>query len=471
MSATEAQVPHVMIVGAGLAGLMMGLLLDRINVPYSIYERAAEVKPLGSAMSLSVNILTLLDQLGFLDEVMNLSKPMTALDLYSPDMNKIGSIGVKDYKSMGSSAGYTAILFARPEFYNLLRSKIPADKVHMRKKIVAIEQDHLGVTIRCSDNTTYHGDILVGADGAYSGVRQALYKTLEQKNRLPKADGAALEAGYLAMVGVSTPQDPSKYPELKDETSHFRQIVGEQRISWYAATISENRICWRLTIQLDSGDAKAQMFRNSEWGPESNAAMIEQFYNLACPFGGKMGDLIDATPKDRISLVYYEQKLFETWFDGRTCLIGDACHKMLPQGGQGAINAMQDAVILANCLYEMGEPTIENIQTAFQTYYNHRFPWAKKHVETSDLLMKLMSGQTFSERLMRNIAFNYLPSWVASRHFIKAAAYRPQASFLPQVPPRGTGEVLPQMPSKRYAAEQAKAKEDKDAASPEPATV
>ena len=47
MSTTEAQVPRVMIVGAGLAGLMMGLLLDRINVPYSIYERAAEVKPLG----------------------------------------------------------------------------------------------------------------------------------------------------------------------------------------------------------------------------------------------------------------------------------------------------------------------------------------------------------------------------------------------------------------------------------------
>ncbi len=101
----------------------------------------------------------------------------------------------------------------------------------MRKKILSIEQNHLGVMIRCSDNTTYHGDILVGADGAYSGVRQALYKILEKKNQLPKADGEALQAGYLAMVGVSKPQDPDKYPELKDETSHFRQIVGEQRIS------------------------------------------------------------------------------------------------------------------------------------------------------------------------------------------------------------------------------------------------
>ncbi|KAG9322412.1 hypothetical protein KVV02_003738 [Mortierella alpina] len=72
---------------------------------------------------------------------------------------------------------------------------------------------------------------------------------------------------------------------------------------------------------------------------------------------------------------------------------------------------------------------------------------------------------------MRNIMFNYLPSWAASRHFIKAAAYRPQASFLPQVPPRGTGEVLPQMPSKRYAAEQEKAKQHQDAPSSRPATA
>ena len=53
-------------------------------------------------MSLSVNILALLDQLGLLDEVMSIAKPMSALDLYSPDMTKIGAVGVKDqdYKSM-----------------------------------------------------------------------------------------------------------------------------------------------------------------------------------------------------------------------------------------------------------------------------------------------------------------------------------------------------------------------------------
>lgn len=48
-----------------------------------------------------------------------------------------------------------------------------------------------------------------------------------------------------------------------------------------------------------------------------------------------MGDLIDTTPKDIISRVYLEQKMFETWYHGRTVLLGDACHKMLPSAGQG----------------------------------------------------------------------------------------------------------------------------------------
>lgn len=70
-------------------------------------------------------------------------------------------------------------------------------------------------------------------------------------------------------------------------------------------------------------ESKEQQFRNSEWGPEANENMIKQFYDLPCPYGGKMGNLIDATPKELISKVFVEEKMFKTWFYGRTVLIGD----------------------------------------------------------------------------------------------------------------------------------------------------
>lgn len=65
------------------------------------------------------------------------------------------------------------------------------------------------------------------------------------------------------------------------------------------------------------------MFENAEWGPEAVTPMIKEFYHLPCPYGGTIGDLIDATPKELISKVYLEHKMFQTWHHGRSVLLGD----------------------------------------------------------------------------------------------------------------------------------------------------
>jgi len=87
-------------------------------------------------------------------------------------------------------------------------------------------QNKEGVMIRCADGTTYHGDILVGADGAHSGVRQGLYATLQKQNLLPASDATELSRGYLAMVGTTDPMDPEQYPFVKNNGSTFNQVIG-----------------------------------------------------------------------------------------------------------------------------------------------------------------------------------------------------------------------------------------------------
>ena len=68
-------------------------------------------------------------------------------------------------------------------------------------------------------------------------------------------------------------------------------------------------------------------FRNSEWGPEAAQAMCEQVKDFPVISGSAqgvtMGDIFDWTPKDLISKVMLEEKVFDTWFDCRTVLIGD----------------------------------------------------------------------------------------------------------------------------------------------------
>ena len=88
--------------------------------------------------------------------------------------------------------------------------------------------------------------------------------------------------------------------------------------------IPGNRVCWGYTIRInDPEEAKRQQFANSEWGPESIKPMLKMLEDLPCAYGGKMGDLVAVTPQETISKVFLEHKLFETWFHGRTVLIGD----------------------------------------------------------------------------------------------------------------------------------------------------
>ncbi|KAF9435164.1 hypothetical protein BGZ76_006769, partial [Entomortierella beljakovae] len=84
--------PEVLIVGAGIAGLMMGLLLEQIGIQYHIFERAAEVKPLGAAMAIASHKLAIIEQLGLYDDLLKISKPMIGVFFYHGDGKHIGDL-------------------------------------------------------------------------------------------------------------------------------------------------------------------------------------------------------------------------------------------------------------------------------------------------------------------------------------------------------------------------------------------
>ncbi|KAF8931524.1 hypothetical protein BGZ47_011797, partial [Haplosporangium gracile] len=126
---------------------------------------------------------------------------------------------------------------------------------------------------------------------------------------------------------------------------------------------------------------------------------------------------------------------------------------LLPSSGQGAVTAMQDAVALANCLYELKSLSPDHIQEALQIYKDERFSQVQEQYEASKINAKLIYGQTFLERCTRHLIFNYMPMSVQAKASSKGMAYRPQASFLPLIADRGTCQVIPQNPSRRYLHE------------------
>lgn len=115
--------------------------------------------------------------------------------------------------------------------YEILLRLIPTKKVHFGQRVLSMTQDESGVTIHTSDNLIHKGDILVGADGAYSGVRQSLYQTLKKDGKLPLSDSEHLSFKYVSLVAQTEPLDPEEFPELKREDSPFQCTVGDNKYS------------------------------------------------------------------------------------------------------------------------------------------------------------------------------------------------------------------------------------------------
>ncbi|GJJ74679.1 hypothetical protein EMPS_07037 [Entomortierella parvispora] len=440
--------PRVLIAGAGLGGLFMAILLDRAGISYEIFERSAYIKRTGAIMGLNGGILPVFEQLDLYEELKAISLPNRSAEILDSKMERIGYI---DAKIAYEQTGYDYLLFTRPRLYDLLLSKVPAEKIHFNKRVVWAEHMSNGVSIQCEDGTTYSGDMLVGADGAYSAVRDALFKTLHCDHLLPAKDKKEMKRGYVCLVGTTSPLDPEKNPLIKEGCSDYYQIIGEGTpYSWSIFNIAENRVCFAVVQQLESeAQCEEEKFNGIPWEPERAVEMMQEIKDFKIPQGGTLGDLFNQTPQESISRIFLENKLFQTWYHDRIVLIGDAAHKLLPSAGQGAVCALQDAVVLVNCLHDMESWTLPEIRAALNDYKEQRYHEVKIQFENSQKSAVLLHGQTFREKLVRNWVFNWLPQSLRTKALVRSASYRPQVSFLPLAPKRGVGEVQPQVPSKR----------------------
>ncbi|KAF9896992.1 hypothetical protein BX616_006373, partial [Lobosporangium transversale] len=359
---------QILIAGAGLGGLAFAIMLERLpehkKVDYLILERCVWSNPMGSAISLHASVIPLLKQLGIWDDVERASKPMSQFSIKREDGSDLGTV---DFAYGQFDYSYYGMVLSRPDLHEILLSHVPCEKIMNGKRIVSVSQDDIGVSVHCSDGSIYHGDILVGADGAYSAVRQSLYKDLRAHGNLPKQDFSPIKLDQVVVVGITEPLNPQEYPLLKEDVCQFRIVLGgrDRPYTMWMVPLSNNRIAWSIGGRSDAlagssfwsesqeeatrsmGQPRTvnynhpldgppryqqqQYSRFPDWGEAESDSIEEicaQMRSKQNPFGyGTYGDLIDKTPRHLISRVMFEEKGFQTWYGGRTVLIGDACHK------------------------------------------------------------------------------------------------------------------------------------------------
>ncbi|KAF9907151.1 hypothetical protein EC991_011291 [Linnemannia zychae] len=439
--------PAVLIVGAGLGGLMLGALLEKSNVPYVIFERTTSVKPLGCAMSVGPNLLPIFRQLGVYEEFIAISKPLEKLSYFNENMKEYNPV---DHRPVQALAGYEYRIVSRAKLHDLMLRQVPEQNILYGRRVLNISEDYDKVTVHISKHESYEGDIIVGADGAYSAVRQRLYQQLKTKGELPKTDFEELPFSYTCLVGQTKPLDPEEFPCVKDKFCHFNTVLGQDKpFTWMTLTTAQQTLCWMVIHHLDRKASKAAIehrFRtseNSEWGTYPAQAMCNETRDFPVQLHDGMqrtlGDLYDRTPVELVSKMMMEEKVFDTWYSGRIVLLGDACHKIHPTSGQGYVTAMHDAIALANLLYALPSSTNEEVTKIFEEYHAERHPIVTQAFKFSQLGKKMVAVGVVGA-----IAFQvctHMPKWLWKMVFTSNLRSRPQVGFLPEV--SSIGAVAP----------------------------
>ncbi|KAG0029854.1 hypothetical protein BGZ81_003344 [Podila clonocystis] len=399
--------PKVLISGGGIGGLTLAILLHKANIPFLVLERAKEIKPLGSAIGMGAAITPLFKQLGIYDEFVKRAKFYNQMKMYTEDLTPVHTMDMRFLHNV-------EYVISRPELYDLLFNSIPRERIQLGKRVLSYVENEKEVMVRCSDNSTYNAEILVGADGAYSAVRQHMYKALKAKSKLPASDDVSLPFSCVCLVGQTVELDPEEFPHMKEEASQMNLILGV------------STMCTVIHF-LDKESAKRNdSFRNSEWGPEAAEALAREVRPFKVP-GGKdgkvltLGDYLDKTPTEFLSKVMLEEIVFDTWFNGRAVLLGD--------GALGAVTAIHDAVTLANWLSTLRLAGDEEVGKVFKEYRTERYPVAKANFETSQLFIRNM-GKNMLSSFVRGM-MKRIPRWLWRRIVMKYITARPQASFLP----------------------------------------
>ncbi|KAG0092076.1 hypothetical protein BGZ92_010907 [Podila epicladia] len=426
--------PSVLISGGGIGGLTLALLLHKANIPFLVLERAKEIKPLGSFIALGAPVAPLFKQLGIYDEFVKRGKYYNDTQMYTEDLKPVHTM---DISWLRDAVGYGQYIISRPDLYDLLINSIPKERILLGKRVLSSIQNRDSVMVRCADNTSYHGDILVGADGAYSAVRQNLYKSLKEKHKLPASDDVTMPFSCVCLVGQTVPLDPEEFPELKEEYGQNHVVLGTSTMcTWMTLTTKQNTVCWIVIHFLDKDSSKRNdSFRNSEWGPEAAEALAREVRPFKVP-GGKdgkvltLGEFVDRTPRHLLSKVMLEEIVFDTWYSGRTVLLGDG-KLMNPSGGSGAIAAIHDAVTLANWLSTLRLAREKEIGEVFKEYRTERYPIAKGTFETSQMFTRNLGKNLLS--VFVRAMMKRLPHWLWKKIILKMGGARHQASFLPLV--------------------------------------
>ena len=349
----------VIIVGGGIGGLTTALMLHARGIDCEVFEQSDQVRELGVGINTLPHAIKELAALGLMER-------LDAVAIRTYELFYTNRFGQEIWRELrGLDAGYDVPQFSvhrgrlQGVIYQAVRARLGESRIHTGHRLGAFRQDEAGVTAYFFDRTgphraTAHGDVLVGADGIHSAVREALYPN----------EGPARWNGLMLWRGALD------WPRFL--TGRSMIIAGGMAAKLVIYPIAEgSREDRRLTnwaVVAKIGDGTTPPPRKEDW---SRPGRMEDLAPHIRRFEIKHIDarsLIEATP-DFWEYPMCDRDPLPRWSHGRVTLLGDAAHPMYPVGSNGASQAILDARALADRLVAAEHPA-----HALWAYEQERLP-------------------------------------------------------------------------------------------------
>lgn len=335
---------RVVIVGAGIGGLAAAVALRRVGIPSLVLEQAPAIHEVGAGLSIWPNAVHALEELGVADRVLAVASVVERNTLRTAAGR---TLSVTELTGISKTAGAPCICLHRAVLQKILFDALPPDSVRTGARCSLIE----GTTTILESGERIEADVLIGADGISSVVREALHGVEEPRY-----------AGYTGWRGICA--DNGLLPE---RSPMLIACNGSQFGTW---PCGDGQFYWFLTKNLPPRTR------------QTKADALALCRNWASP----VPEIIEATPESAIlQNDILDRPPLKWWGRGAVTLLGDAAHATTPNLGQGACQALEDAVVLAHCLSE-----IQPIDFALRAYERLRIPRTTTVVQGSWQTGKLL---------------------------------------------------------------------------------
>lgn len=327
---------RVAVVGAGLGGLSAAGFLQRAGFQVSVYEQAPTFSRIGAGIILSANVTKALRRLGIEDALVAAGiKP----NCY---VSRAWDTGATMYKMEFDAEserryGGPYLNIHRGDLHAVLERVVTPGTIRFDHRLVALDQTKGAMRLVFEGGNTAEAEIVIGADGIRSKVREHLLG-----NEPPRFVGAV---AYRAIF----PTERLRGFEIPDCTKWWGR---DRHILPYFMTGHRDEIYVIGVVprdRWDSGDASLHSSRDE---------LIAAFAD----FHPDLQRLLEAA-RDVTVWPIYDRERHDRWTGGRLALLGDACHPMRPYMAAGGAMAVEDAAILSRCISRFTD-----LETAFRTY-------------------------------------------------------------------------------------------------------